>query len=189
MKYLILFIGLTLSLVAWNQELTGKVYTETEGKEEVLVGAQLMWVKSKEGGTTDIDGKFHIKPSNSFPDTLIVSFVGYKTLKIHFNKKPKDAIDIKLESGNILNEIVVDAGDDKYLSTMDPIGFERINQGELKKAACCNLSEAFETNASVDVSITDAVSGAKKIQMLGLDGVYTQMQFENFPILRGLSSS
>lgn len=189
MKFLFIFIGLTFSLVTFSQELTGKVYAETEGKEEVLVGAQLMWVNSKEGGTTDVDGKFHIKPSSSFPDTLMVSFVGYKTLKIYFEEASDEAIEIKLESGNVLNEIVVDAGDDKFISRMDPIGFERINQGELKKAACCNLSEAFETNASVDVSITDAVSGAKKIQMLGLDGVYTQMQFENFPILRGLSSS
>jgi outer membrane receptor protein involved in Fe transport len=60
---------------------------------------------------------------------------------------------------------------------------------ELRKAACCNLSESFETNASVDVNITDAVSGAKKIQMMGLDGVYTQIQMENIPYLRGLESA
>ena len=41
----------------------------------------------------------------------------------------------------------------------------------------------------MDVTITDAVSGAKKIQMMGLDGVYTQIQFENTPYLRGLESS
>ena len=33
------------------------------------------------------------------------------------------------------------------------------------------------------------VSGAKKIQMLGLDGVYTQIQAENVPLIRGLSSN
>ena len=59
----------------------------------------------------------------------------------------------------------------------------------MRKAACCNLSESFETNASVDVNVTDAVSGAKKIQMMGLDGVYTQIQFENIPFLRGLETS
>ena len=42
---------------------------------------------------------------------------------------------------------------------------EEIGSGELRKAACCNLSESFETNASVDVNMTDAVSGAKKIQL------------------------
>ena len=37
--------------------------------------------------------------------------------------------------------------------------------------------------------MTDAVSGAKKIQMLGLEGVYTQIQLENIPFLRGIESS
>jgi outer membrane receptor protein involved in Fe transport len=189
MKLYILFIGLSISIFSIGQDLSGTVYAETEGKEELIVGAQLIWKKSQQGTVTDAQGHYSLPSKSDYPDTLIVSFVGYKTLKIFFDKAPKDGVKIRLEAGNILNEIVVDAGDDKLLSMMDPIGFERINQGELRKAACCNLSEAFETNASVDVSITDAVSGAKKIQMLGLDGVYTQMQFENFPILRGLSAS
>jgi outer membrane receptor for ferrienterochelin and colicin len=41
----------------------------------------------------------------------------------------------------------------------------------------------------VDVAFTDAVSGAKKIQMLGLDGIYTQVLSENMPMLRGLSAA
>ncbi len=186
MKYIILFIGLVLSSNLFSQSLTGKVVSNES--EEVLVGAQLVWKKSQEGTVTNPDGEFSFEHIH-LPDTLEVKFVGYQTLKIYFDKIPKKGIQIKLKSGQELDVIVVDAGDDKLLSMMDPIGFERINQGELKKAACCNLSEAFETNASVDVSITDAVSGAKRIQMLGLDGVYTQMQFENIPILRGLSTS
>jgi outer membrane receptor for ferrienterochelin and colicin len=69
------------------------------------------------------------------------------------------------------------------------LNIETIGDGEIRKAACCNLSESFQTNTSVDVTITDAVSGAKKIQMMGIDGVYTQIQFENIPYLRGLESS
>jgi outer membrane receptor protein involved in Fe transport len=75
------------------------------------------------------------------------------------------------------------------ISRLKTLHVEEIGEGELRKAACCNLSESFETNASVDVNITDAVSGAKKIQMMGLDGVYTQIQLENIPYLRGLESS
>jgi hypothetical protein len=75
------------------------------------------------------------------------------------------------------------------ISRLKVLHVEELTSGELRKAACCNLGESFETNASVDVNITDAVSGAKKIQMMGLDGVYTQIQFENVPYLRGLESS
>ena len=75
------------------------------------------------------------------------------------------------------------------ISRLKVLHVENISSGELRKAACCNLSESFETNASVDVNITDAVSGVKKIQMMGLDGVYTQIQMENIPYLRGLESA
>ncbi|MFY8165951.1 MAG: TonB-dependent receptor plug domain-containing protein, partial [Sediminibacterium sp.] len=59
---------------------------------------------------------------------------------------------------------------------------------ELLKAACCNLSESFETNPSVDVSYNDAVTGSKQIQLLGLSGNYTQLTVENLPGPRGLAT-
>lgn len=65
----------------------------------------------------------------------------------------------------------------------------RIDDQELKKAACCNLSESFETNASVDVSFSDAVTGTKQIEMLGLAGKYALIQRENIPYARGLNAT
>jgi len=65
---------------------------------------------------------------------------------------------------------------------------EKITGAELCKAACCNLSESFETNPSVDVSYSDAATGAKQIKLLGLSGAYVQMLTENTPGLRGLAS-
>ncbi|MDR0427540.1 MAG: TonB-dependent receptor [Dysgonamonadaceae bacterium] len=65
---------------------------------------------------------------------------------------------------------------------------QKIGRAELSRAACCNLSESFETNPSVDVSYSDAVTGAKQIRLLGLDGIYVQLLSENFPIYRGLAS-
>ena len=61
----------------------------------------------------------------------------------------------------------------------------RINQAELFKAACCNLSESFTTNPSVDVNYSDAATGAKQIKLLGLSGTYVQMLAENLPDWRG----
>src|SRR4030095_3465049 len=69
-----------------------------------------------------------------------------------------------------------------------PFRIATITSKELLKAACCNLSESFETNASVDVSYSDAVTGAKQIQLLGLSGNYTQLTVENLPGPRGLAT-
>ncbi len=64
---------------------------------------------------------------------------------------------------------------------------ETIGQQQLIRAACCNLGESFTTNPSVDVSYSDAATGARQIKLLGLSGTYVQMLTENIPNLRGAS--
>lgn len=64
-----------------------------------------------------------------------------------------------------------------------------ISSKELLKAACCNLSESFETNATVDVSFSNAVTGTKQLKMLGLDQKYTLLTKEQLPEIRGLASA
>lgn len=65
---------------------------------------------------------------------------------------------------------------------------EQISGKELLKAACCNLSESFETTPSIDVSFTDAVSGYKQIQLLGLASTNTLITRENIPDNRGIAA-
>ena len=62
---------------------------------------------------------------------------------------------------------------------------EIIGRDQLVRAACCNLGESFTSNPSVDVSYSDAATGARQIKLLGLSGTYVQMLTENIPNLRG----
>lgn len=88
-----------------------------------------------------------------------------------------------------LKEVTVGArARSSYISGLHPIRTEVMTDKELLKAACCNLSESFETNPSVDVSYNDAVTGSKQIQLLGLSGNYTQLTVENLPGPRGLAT-
>ena len=77
----------------------------------------------------------------------------------------------------------------KIKSRTEAFDTEKINSEELCRAACCNLSEAFETNASVDVAYSDAATGAKQIRLLGLSGTYVQLIQENTPAVRGLAQN
>jgi len=77
----------------------------------------------------------------------------------------------------------------KVKSRTDAFDTERVNTEELCRAACCNLSEAFETSASVDVAYSDAATGAKQIRLLGLSGTYVQLIQENTPAVRGLAQN
>ena len=122
---------------------------------------------------------------------MVISAFGYNPDTLIVSKKDRfTALNILLYSDKLLPEILIEYRKNGHsISRLKTLHVEELTAIELRKAACCNLSESFETNASVDVNITDAVSGAKKIQMMGLDGVYTQIQMENIPYLRGLESA
>ncbi|MCX7768587.1 MAG: TonB-dependent receptor [Flavobacteriales bacterium] len=64
-----------------------------------------------------------------------------------------------------------------------------LDEAALKKSACCNIGEAFETSGVVDVSYADAITGVKHIRLLGLDGHYVQLNADNMPSLRALAGS
>lgn len=89
-----------------------------------------------------------------------------------------------ISSEHQIEEVVVRASNGTK-SKFQTANMEVIGQQQLIRAACCNLGESFTTNPSVDVSYTDAATGAKQIKLLGLSGTYVQMLTENMPNLRG----
>ncbi|MEZ4922907.1 MAG: TonB-dependent receptor [Crocinitomicaceae bacterium] len=185
----VLMFYMMLSVVCQAQEISGRIISKNiDGQEEGIPAAKITSSRTGEIVLSDSEGNFGIH-IHDFPDTLLVKSVGYDLMAFAVTE-PKSGLTIDLTSKNMLEGVVV-YGEDlgKHIDLIDPFNVEKIGQDELRKAACCNLSESFETNASVDVNITDAVSGAKKIQMLGLDGIYTQFQWENIPLIRGLSTS
>jgi outer membrane receptor for ferrienterochelin and colicins len=189
-KYLFLWACLfgTLSASAQNQ-IAGTVYELSEQQELLpVVGANVRWVNTNIGTITDLNGQFTLPRTNqTLP--LVVSFVGYQNDTIP-PEQVFEQLAITLKNNAQLNAVTVTAHQTgSFISSINPIKTEIISTGELRKAACCNLSESFETNATVEVSYSDAVSGAKEIRMLGLDGVYSQIMTESMPNLRGLANT
>lgn len=172
-------------------QMKGIVFGSNGTKRERIIGANIYLLNNKLSTVTNKEGVFELTLPKDLPDTLVVSFSGYISDTIIINKSDRFiSFEIILYAETLLEEVIVIARKSTHsVSRMKTLNVENLSSGELRKAACCNLSESFETNASVDVNITDAVSGAKKIQMMGLDGVYTQIQMENIPYLRGLESS
>lgn len=101
----------------------------------------------------------------------------------------KAVLDVVLREGMELSEVQIVS---RKLSTLklrsSVMNEEIITSDELCRAACCNLGESFVTNPSVDVSYSDAATGAKQIKLLGLSGTYVQMLTENIPNYRGAAS-
>jgi outer membrane receptor for ferrienterochelin and colicins len=175
-------------LSSFAQELRGSVHGHSDSGHTPLVGANVIWSGTTEGTTTDESGKFSLPIKEGLPGVVVVSYVGFQsdTITVTSASRP---LEVRLSPLVLQGVTVSERQSGVEFKLMDPIVAENINSCELRKGACCNLSESFETNASVDVVFNDAVSGAKRIQMLGLDGTYVQIQAENVPLIRGLSSS
>jgi outer membrane receptor for ferrienterochelin and colicins len=189
-KSFLLSLFLALGTIA-SAQIQGIVFGSHAGKREPVEFAKIRLKQDGSGATTDEKGRFELVLPRELPDTLIIYASGYYTDTIVVTKDDRfTGMEITLYGEEELEEFVVEYKRGSHnVSRLKPLLVEELGEGELKKAACCNLSESFETNATVDVNITDAISGAKKIQLLGLDGVYTQMQMENIPFLNGLEGS
>ncbi len=196
-----IFLALSLS-AAFSQSdssgrtpepgLSGKIIEkDPAGKEAPLVFASIKWIGTTLSALSDDNGKFNIPFPDSIPARLVVGMIGYKTDTVLFTDRHKTSIKIVLKSNaQTLNEVKLTGKQNATTNLITTtLNTELLSQKELTSAACCNISESFERNASVDVNFTDAVSGTKQIQMLGLDGIYTQILYENLPFVRGLSAS
>jgi outer membrane cobalamin receptor len=183
------FLLILLSSFELSAQITGTVFgTDEFGKRETLVGAQVSLISSKIFTQTNAQGKFKLPAPSVVPDTLIIRFIGhYSDTLILENDLPLE-LEITLFNNNVRPEVIIEARQNATsILKMEPLYVQNLTENEFRKAACCNISEAFETNASVDVSMPDPISGQRRIQMLGLDGIYTQINLENIPYFRGLS--
>lgn len=172
------------------QVVSGSIFENIDNKNKTLVGANIIQLNTQNGTISGPNGYFEINLLKDKPRVLVFSFVSYQsdTLVIDENNFSNLRIELK-ESKNLEEVNVVARQRGNFVSRTQTLGLININEGELQKAACCNLSESFENSAAVDVSYSDAVTGAKQIQLLGLAGIYTQFLTENIPNYRGLATS
>ncbi len=188
------FILLFIFLVGLNyvdaQTLKGVVVDVNSNENEGRIPfANVYWLGTSIGTVTNEQGEFEIT-SESIPEKkLIVSAVGFKpdTLQIE-DKQTEVRVELKSNSTELESVTIKGKRNATSINTIATRNSQLISSDGIKRLACCSLAESFENNTAVDVGYTDAVTGAKQIQMLGLAGVYSQILVENQPSIRMLSS-
>ena len=188
MKKYILIVCLSWGTVFSQDPLSGVVQYQENKKTYPLIGASVFWKNTTIGTVTDEEGTFRLERT---PDTeiLIISYIGFKTdtLKI---SSPFISHQMIQNQKDELDEITLTqrrrASQKSLIQTQNIL---KVSSEELLKAACCNLSESFETNPAIDVNFSDAITGTKQIKMLGLSSPYLLISEENIPMVRGASQA
>jgi len=168
------------------EQLSGYIYVDEAGSKQPLPGVNIYWEDQSAVTSTNEEGYFILnRPAGA--QRLVASYVGYYADTLTLNKEA--TISLTLTKGTTLGTVDVTYERKSIeVSFIEPMLVQNIDRKELLKAACCTLAESFETNPAVDVAFTDAVTGARQIEMLGLAGPYMQITRENLPDVRGLAS-
>lgn len=140
MKKSLLFLLLcvfALCVKAQQIQVSGKV---TDEKGEVLIGATVSELGTKNGTITDFDGHFNVSISKKNAQ-LVVSFMGYETRTIDIVGKTKLNVVLKTSEQTLQELVVVGYGTQKKASVTGAIS--SINQTLLKQTPTANISNAL----------------------------------------------
>ena len=186
-KILINSLLLFLPFMLFSQTtFKGMLMDKNNPKDNLGVeGATVHWLGTNVSAVTNKKGWFTIAYKPEYKK-IVINYLGFRTDTITIkNLKP---IHHFLTPESELEEVTLrsrrKATQKSFFATTNVF---IVNSDELLKAACCNLAESFETNPSIDVSFSDALTGTKQIQMLGLTSPYLLISQENIPSVRGAS--
>ncbi|WP_297815988.1 TonB-dependent receptor [uncultured Polaribacter sp.] len=185
-----LTIIMCFSAKAQTSDIQIKVISESEN--EPLFGATVYLEKLEKGAVTDFDG---IATFNEIPNgeyIIIVSYLGFETLKTTIQIPSNSDLIFKLKSGgNELDEVVLQSSRSTRTVKKIPTRIEFIGVEELGEKAIMNptnISMVLRESTGIQMQQTSLSSGSTNIRIQGLDGRYTQLLRDGFPLYGGFSS-
>lgn len=184
MKQFLLMLFCAFALPTFAQDTISGLITDENNQP--LEGVVIAYTDDSDYAETDAEGKFELAKQKD--KWINISYIGFESKE--FQILENNYFQIQLKESSDLEELVISARrQSSQKSLTDNTNTMTMNSGELLKAACCNLAESFETNPSIDVNFSDAVSGTKQIRMLGLTSPYIMITEENIPSVRGASQA
>ena len=164
----------------------------TEAENEPLLGATVYFEALEKGAVTDFDG---IATFTEIPDgqhQIIISFLGFETFETTIQIPSNTALVFNLkEGGNQLDAVVLQSSRSTRTVRKIPTRIEFIGAEELGEKAIMNptnISMVLRESTGIQMQQTSLSSGSTNIRIQGLDGRYTQLLRDGFPLYGGFSS-
>lgn len=194
MKKIFLFLVIQVVIqTAYSQNTFTAKIIDCDTKE-LLVGASVLIQGTHIGSTTDMDGIVTIMNIPDGEQTIIFSYLGYETekKKITFPLPSDGIITIRLEQDeHMLDGVIITAtrGTRTFgnLATrVEFIGSEELEEKGVMKPG--DIRMLLSESTGVMTQQTSAISGNALIRIQGMDGRYTQILKDGFPVFSGAAS-
>jgi iron complex outermembrane receptor protein len=186
----ILFLNVFGTIQAQN---IFKAILKDENTKETLVYANVVLEDTENGAVSDTTGLVELKNIPNGKQTIIFSYVGYRTKEksFRFPLQEKMPITIYLEKAVDLDAVVVYSTRTNNRIKEIPTRIEVLGNEEVVEETAINpgnISKLLGETSGIQVQHTSAISGNVSFRIQGLPGKYTQLLQDGFPIYSGFSS-
>ena len=193
MKKLFTIISLTLSVIT-NAQNTFTAKVMDSRNSEVLIGASIILKGTTNGASTDVNGLTTLKNIPNGEQVISISFIGYEAKDLTFNfpienKKPYTVLLTAFETE--IDEIIIEATRANRTVANLPTRTEVLTD-EIDEAASMEagkIAHLITHSTGIQVQTTAAGSNGAVVRIQGLNGRYTQMLKDGFPLYGGFSGS
>ena len=190
MKKLISIIFL-LPLFANAQNIFKAVIKDKDTKEN-LASATAYIKMLNLGAAADANGILNIRNIANGTYEIVFSSIGYEKKEMEFTfpmaQQPVEVL-LEKESGELSNIIVTTTRTNSRIEDI-PIRVEVIAKDEVNEETNIkptNISKLLLESSSIHAQQTSSVNGNVSIRLLGLDGKYTQLLKDGFPLYGGFA--
>lgn len=172
-----------------NFELVVNVLTLKE--KDAVLGATVYIPNLKKGATTGVDGKAVLENIPTGIYEIQISYVGYTTITKRVEINSNIEIDIYLEENESkLDEIVIQSTRSSRTFKRTPTRIEFIGGEELVEKTAMNstnIAMVLRESTGIQMQQTSQSSANQSIRIQGLDGRYTQLLKDGFPLYGGFA--
>ncbi|MDF1676839.1 MAG: TonB-dependent receptor plug domain-containing protein [Vicingaceae bacterium] len=188
-KALLLSVSLLFVQLSFSQVGTITIF-EKESKESII-GATLYIESIEKGGVSDLDGKIVIEDIPQGEYEVKISFIGFESIDTIIQFPLTVNYTFYLEEGeNELEEFTVSTTRstrtiENIPTRMEFIGGEELGEKAVMNSA--NISMVLRESTGIQMQQTSINSGNTNIKIQGLDGRYTQLLKDGFPLYGGFS--
>lgn len=191
-KLVVLITALLYTAIAYSQN-TLRVIIKDALTQQALTGATALLQATKTGGSSDTAGKVTLLNIPNGRQLIKYTYAGYQPRvdTLMFPLSSAEALIVLLSpEENELEEVVVSAMRSSRTITNIPTRVEVISGEELDEKGNMkpgDIRMLLAESTGIQTQQTSATSGNSSIRIQGLDGKYTQIIRDGFPLYSGFS--